>query len=98
MKQFVQVLCDVDCEWQLPHPRYRVFVNNEMFAEREWRWTNSTLEELIQIQAEPGQYVIGYQLLPHESAELKVKNLRVTHGSADVDGWTVTIHPCDSEN
>jgi hypothetical protein len=98
MKQFVQVLCDVDCEWQLPHPRYRVFVNNEMFAEREWRWTNSTLEELIQIQAEPGEYCIRVQMLPHESAELKVKNLRVKHGSATVDGWTVTIHPCDSEN
>jgi hypothetical protein len=98
MKQYVRVLCDVDCVWQQPCPRYRVFVNNELFAERGWSWTDSTLEEVIQIEAQPGEYVISYQLLPHESAELITGNLRVDHGSADVDGWTVTIHPCDSEN
>jgi hypothetical protein len=98
MKQYVRLLCDVNCEWQGSAPRYRVFVNDELFAEREWRWTDSALEELIQIQAEPGEYVVRYQLLPHDSAELTATNLRVDYGSADVDQSTVTIHPCESES
>jgi hypothetical protein len=37
-KKFVRVLADVDCEWEGLMPSYRVYVNDELFAERTWRW------------------------------------------------------------
>ena len=48
-KQFVQVLADVNCEWEGLAPTYRLYVDDELFAERTWRWTDSYLEEIIQI-------------------------------------------------
>ena len=45
-KKFVRVLADVDCEWEGLMPSYRVYVNDELFAERTWRWTDSYLEEM----------------------------------------------------
>jgi hypothetical protein len=98
-KQFIKVQFDIDCKWKAgPPPAYRVYVNDELFAERTWIWKEYYLTEMLQISAEPGEYCVSYQLLPHESAELIAGNLRVDHGSATVDDWTVTIHPCDSEN
>ena len=57
-KQFIRVLCNIDCEWESFQPIYRTYVNDELFAERAWRWTEHYLEELIQIEAEPGEYTI----------------------------------------
>jgi len=85
MKQeFVRVLADIDCEWEGLNPVYRVFVNDEMFAERTWRWTNEYLEEMLQIQAKPGDYVLRWELVPPHLARLTVKNVRVDHGSATI--------------
>lgn len=80
MRQFVRVLCDVDCTWSGTPPVYRVYVDDELFAERTWRWTNEYLEEMLQIEAEPGEYVISYQLLDPTVATLHINNLRVDHG------------------
>ena len=32
-KQFVRVLANVNCEWEGLNPVYRVYVNDELFAE-----------------------------------------------------------------
>jgi hypothetical protein len=53
-KKFVRVVADVDCEWEGWNPVYRVYVNDELFAERTWRWTDCYLEENLQIRSEPG--------------------------------------------
>ena len=55
-KKFVRVLCDVDCDWEGLDPIYRVYVNDELFTERTWRWTDMYLSEMIPINAEPGEY------------------------------------------
>ena len=52
---FVKAVFDIDCEWSGTQPVYRVFVNNELFTERTWLWQDAYLEEIIQIQAQPGQ-------------------------------------------
>jgi hypothetical protein len=83
-KKFVQVLADVDCEWEGLNPIYRVFVNDELFAERTWVWTDSYLEELLQIEAEPGDYNIRYELVPPHLAKLTVKNVRVSGNPAQI--------------
>jgi hypothetical protein len=83
-KQFVRILCDVDCEWEGLQPIYRAYVNNELFTERTWRWTDCYLEEEFQLEAEPGDYTIRYELVPPHLAQLTVTNIRVAKGSATV--------------
>ena len=91
-KQFVRVLCDVDCEWESFKPIYRAYVNNELFAERTWRWTDCYLEELFQIEAEPGEYTIRFELIQPDLAELTVSNLRVEQGPATIKDNVLRIN------
>ena len=83
-KKFVRVLCDVDCDWEGLEPSYRVYVNDELFVERTWIWNDEYLEELLQINAEPGVYTIRYELVPPHLAQLTVKNMRVELGDAEI--------------
>jgi hypothetical protein len=91
MKQFIRVLCDVDCAWTDIEPVYRVYVDDELFAERTWRWTDAYLEEMLQIEAEPGEYVISYELVNSPSATIRVSNMRVDYGPGQVTDTTLTI-------
>jgi len=91
-RHFVSLLCDVACEWEGLAPIYRAYVNDELFTERTWRWTDSYLQELFQIEAEPGEYQIRYELVPPHLATLTVTNLRVAHGPATVENNILRIH------
>ena len=86
-KQYIRLLSDVYCKWEGLPPSYRVYVNDELFAERTWIWEDSAiyLEELLQIEAEPGEYQIRYELVPPNLAQLEVKNMRIEHGPGQVD-------------
>ena len=90
-RQFIRLLCDVNCSWEGLNPIYRAYVNDELFAERIFRWTDSYLEELFQIEAEPGEYTIRYELVPPHLATLTVSNWRVDHGSATVENGVLRI-------
>jgi len=91
-RYFVRVLADVDCEWEGPNPVYRLFVNDELFTERAWRWTTEYLEEMLQIEAEPGDYKLRWELVPPHLAQLKVQNVRVDFGPGHiVDDLTLRI-------
>ena len=83
-KKFVRVLADVDCEWEGLMPSYRVYVNDELFAERTWRWTDCYLEEMLQIEAEPGKYWLRWELVKPCLAKLTVTNVRVDYGPGHV--------------
>ena len=91
-KEFVRVLADVDCEWEGLNPIYRLYVNDELFTERTWRWTNSYLEEMLQIEAAPGEYALRWELVPPCLARLKVSNVRVDHGPATIENNRLKIH------
>lgn len=82
----VLVSVDVHCRPLIPDPIYRLYVNDELFAERTWAWHDVYLEELIPISAPPGQYLIKYQVIPENSAVLKLKNFRIveTTGQAEL--------------
>jgi hypothetical protein len=90
-KQFVRVLCDVDCEWESFNPIYRAYVNDELFAERTWRWTDMYLQEALQIEAEPGEYTIRFELVPPCLARLSVTNMRVDYGTAVIQDNVLRI-------
>jgi hypothetical protein len=90
-KHFVRVLADVDCEWEGLAPIYRAYVNDELFAERTWIWPSCYLEELFQIEAEPGEYCIRYELVPPHLAQLQVQNIRVDFGPGTVENNVLRI-------
>ena len=78
---FVKAVFDINCKWAGQDPSYRVFVNDELFTERTWPWNGQYLEEILQIQACPGQYHI--QLKPvHSHSKFTVTNHRIEHGPA----------------
>lgn len=84
--KFVKVLADVHVDWEGLPPTYRVYVNRELFAERTWIWTDSYLEEALQIQGPPGDYHVLYELVPPYLAQMRVENLRVALGPATTIG------------
>jgi hypothetical protein len=88
-KKFVRVLADVDCAWEGLDPVYRVYVNDELFAERTWRWTDCYLEEMLQIEAEPGKYTLRWELVPPHLAQLTVQNVRVDYGPGNIKNNTL---------
>jgi hypothetical protein len=91
-RHFVSVLADVDCEWEGLNPIYRVYVNDELFAERTWLWTTEYLEEMVQIDAEPGNYVLRWELVKPHLAQLRIQNVRVDQGPATMlDSNTLRI-------
>lgn len=90
-KKFVRVLADVDCEWEGLSPSYRVYVNDELFAERTWIWTDSYLEEMFQIEATPGDYQFRWELVVPHLAQLTVTNLRVEQGPATIESNLLRI-------
>ena len=83
-KKFLRVLADVDCEWEGLNPTYRVFVNDELFAERTWRWIDHRLEEMLQIEAKPGEYYLRWELVAPHLAQLTVENVRVDFGPGQI--------------
>jgi len=88
-KKSVRVLADVYCDWEGLNPIYRVYVNDELFTERTWRWTDAYLEEMLQIEAEPGKYHLRWELVPPHLAQLQVKNVRVELGPANIKNNTL---------
>ena len=78
--EFVRAVFDLDCEWEGLPPVYRIYVNDELFAEREWRWTDCYLEEILQIQAPPGRYNIRIDPVGPQIARFHASNHRVQHG------------------
>ena len=97
--EFVLALADINCNWSGEPPRYRCYVNDELFTERTWIWVDCYLEEQIPIQASPGQYLIRYELVDVERAQLTVDNFRIHHGPAVIDQTgCVTIQESQYEN
>jgi len=84
--EFIIVQCDVHCKWDHANPpRYRCFVNDELFTERTWIWTDMYLEENLQISAPPGDYTVRFELVSKENAGLKIRNMRIKTGPAIIN-------------
>ena len=73
---FIRVECDVTAKVHAQPFRYRAYVNNELFAERTWIWTDSYLEENFQIQAAPGVYPIRFETVDTDHGCITVQNYK----------------------
>lgn len=83
---------DIDCEWEGLEPAYRVYVNDELFTERTWRWTDSYINETLQISAVPGVYSIRLEPVLPNLARFSVVNRGVEVGPAEwIDETTLLI-------
>jgi len=64
---------------------YRIYVNDELFNERTWRWdTLVWLEELLQIKAVPGKYKVTIEKYHTTKARFDISNMRVELGDARI--------------
>jgi hypothetical protein len=82
--EFVIAVCDVRCsvnEHDDP-PKYRCYVNDELFTERTWIWSGFYLEESLQIFAAPGKYRVRYELVGDTDAAINYTNLQIQQGPA----------------
>ena len=77
---FVKAVFDIDCEWEGLNPAYRIYVNDELFTERTWTWTDSYLEEILQIQAPPGQCRVRLEPVEPNLARFRISNHRIEYG------------------
>ena len=74
--KFVKINFDLHCDWKKVPPTYRVYVNHEMFAERTYIWGGTQfLQEVLQLNAPPGQYVIRVDNLGDPECQFKIRNL-----------------------
>lgn len=81
-KFFIKAHFDINCEWAGITPAYRIYVNDELFAERTWRWTDCYLQEVLQIEAPPGRYRVRLEPVRPTVASFKISNHTVEHGRA----------------
>lgn len=84
--QSVQIQYNVFCCWQDVPPTYRLYVNNELFTERSFVWQDQYLQEVIAIDAVPGDYAIQYELIG--SGTLTATDARVNYGTAEFVNMT----------
>jgi hypothetical protein len=81
-KQFVKMEFDVFAEWNTHPPMYRVYVNDELFNERTYRWqSNEYITEILQIDAKPGEYNVRIE---NHGGEFTVRSLRCSVGKVKV--------------
>ena len=85
MIKHVHLSADVRCSGNVEQkPSYRLYVNDELFTERTWRWdVNTYINESIVIVGEPGTYELRVDCT-HANNEFKLRNLRVEDGCARV--------------
>ena len=83
-KKFVRILSNIDCKWEGLAPTYRLYVNDELFSERTWIWRDSSIQEALQIEAVPGDYVLRYELVAPHLAEMLIGELQVDTGPAQI--------------
>lgn len=84
-KKFVKIYFDVRCKWRAFPPSYRIFVNDEMFAERTYSVREGKfIREILQVNARPGVYKFRIEELSPITGEFSISNPRVEVGDARI--------------
>ena len=73
---------DINCDWEGLPPVYRIWVNDELFSERTWVWTDKTVREILQIQAPAGNYHVKLESVMPSLAKFRTSNHVIKHGEA----------------
>lgn len=79
--RYCRVTFDLWCQTPELQPVYRVWVADQLFAERQWRWQHAYLREILQIQAPPERYWVWVESLDPR-ARFVTQQYRVEQGAA----------------
>jgi hypothetical protein len=91
-KTYVCLEAEIHCNWNEAPPVYRTYVNDELFAERTFIWTNVYLVETLQLAVVPGKYWIKIEKIDNNSADFEVRNIKVVQGPAKFkSGWLLKV-------
>jgi hypothetical protein len=90
---FVLAEFDIYCKWESLPPAYRLYVNDELFTERDWIWpSNYNLTQMLQIQAAPGEYKVRLETVGTRPAVFTTNNYVVIDGNANwINNSTIRI-------
>jgi hypothetical protein len=85
MTKLVIVSFNLYCAWSEKAPTYRLYVNNELQTEREYKFNNNEvyLKERLPLFLEPGEYTIVVENVSH-SGVFTSDNLNIELGEAEV--------------
>ena len=78
---FVKLNVDLKCQWEGLAPDYRIYINEELFAERTYQWSEPFyLCEVLQVEAEK-EHIYNVRLEPFgpQLAEFKFVNPRIEY-------------------
>jgi len=66
-------------------PCYRLYVNNELFSERSYKFESDTyLSEQLFVKKQPGEYKIHIESV--SDFKYKLRNLRCAYGNVEITG------------
>jgi len=86
-EKFIRILFDLKVERlnNQEKPGYRLYINDELFTERNWRWPQTCIvEELLQIKAVPGKYKVKIKKSYPTKVRFNISNMRVDLGDARI--------------
>lgn len=72
--------CEIHCDGWHREPRYRLYVDSELFAERTWIWRDLHLEEVLTVRGQAGRYRVKLENVDPELGMFKLRNLKITAG------------------
>ena len=79
----ILVQVDLHCKWERTPPMYRLYVNDELFSERNYIWqAGEYLRENLVLNAPSGNYKI--RIVTPSNFNFKLRNLRCTHSEAQI--------------
>ena len=83
---FVKLYVDLHCDWQGLPPDYRIYVDDEMFAERTFRWEEPVyLTEILQIESDVNEvHHVKLEPVGPQLATFRFKNPRVGYCEQEV--------------
>jgi len=84
-KHFVKVLFDLHCDWEGFPPDYRVYVNDELFCERTYKWEEPIyLTEILQVKAVPGKYRFTLEKVGPQISTFNIQDTRIEYGPGKI--------------
>ena len=74
---------DLHCKGERSPPMYRLYVNDELFSERNYIWqAGEYVRENLILRAPSGNYRVRIET--PSKFNFKLRNLRCTHGKAQI--------------
>lgn len=89
---FVKACFNLDCDWEGLPPVYRIYVNDDIFTERSFIWSDCFVEENLQILAPPGRYSVRVEPVGPQISKFTTDGHRIDYGPGKwIDPGTLEI-------